>query len=137
MGRIGVDGLWERRGVRGLKFRIERLFGWPRIYSYRRSLPLLLMQEASETRYYPTVLPKWDNTPRSGRNGLVLHGSAPELFREHLRATIKQIQHKPTEHQILFVKSWNEWAEGNYVEPDMRFGKAYLEVLRDELCGRQ
>ena len=92
------------------------------------------MPEATQTCYYPAVIPGWDNTPRSGRNGLVLHGSTPELFRIHLRASITQIRHKPAEHRILFLKSWNEWAEGNYVEPDLRYGKGYLQVLRDEIC---
>jgi hypothetical protein len=37
------------------------------------------------------------------------------------------------EHRLLFIKSWNEWAEGNHLEPDLRFGYKYLEVLKDEL----
>src|SRR5678810_1331598 len=82
---------------------------------------------------YPCVIPNWDNTPRSGRRGLVLHGSTPELFREHLRGALSQITHKPAEHRLVFIKSWNEWAEGNHLEPDLRFGRRYLEVLREEV----
>ena len=37
------------------------------------------------------------------------------------------------EDRIVFVKSWNEWAEGNYLEPDLRFGHQYLDVVRDEI----
>ena len=79
------------------------------------------------------MIPNWDNTPRSGLRGLVLHGSTPELFRQHLRATLSQIAHKPPEHRLVFIKSWNEWAEGNHLEPDLKFGRRYLEVLRDEV----
>ena len=39
------------------------------------------------------------------------------------------------EHRIVFIKSWNEWAEGNHLEPDLRFGRGYLEALHDELRG--
>ena len=39
----------------------------------------------------------------------------------------------PYDRRIVFVKSWNEWAEGNHLEPDLKFGRGYLEVLRDEL----
>jgi hypothetical protein len=39
----------------------------------------------------------------------------------------------PLERRIVFIKSWNEWAEGNHLEPDLRFGRGYLEALRDEL----
>jgi hypothetical protein len=40
------------------------------------------------------------------------------------------IKHKPITKQILFLKSWNEWGEGNYMEPDIEFGKKYIEALR-------
>lgn len=43
----------------------------------------------------------------------------------------------PPEECIVFLKAWNEWAEGNYIEPDLRWGRAYLEVARDEIMGKQ
>jgi hypothetical protein len=65
----------------------------------------------------------------------VLHGSTPELFRRHLRRAIGMVGDLPRERRIVFVKSWNEWAEGNHLEPDQRFGLRYLEAIRDELAG--
>ena len=75
----------------------------------------------------------WDNTPRSGAGGYVLAGGTPELFRTHLRDALTRARARPEPHQIVFLKSWNEWAEGNYVEPDQEYGRAYLEVIRDEV----
>lgn len=82
---------------------------------------------------FPTVFPNWDHTPRSGKQGVILFGSTPDSFRECLQKKLDIIKDKPFERRILIVKSWNEWAEGNYLEPDLRFGKGYLEALKGEL----
>ncbi len=83
---------------------------------------------------YPLVIPNWDNTPRSGENGLVLHESSPELFRQMMSDAVSAVEKHPDyEQRIIFVKSWNEWAEGNHLEPDLRYGHAYLEALRDAI----
>jgi len=84
-------------------------------------------------RVFPTILPNWDHTPRSGKRGIVLCGSTPEAFRECLHQKLEAIKDKPYEKRFLMVKSWNEWAEGNYLEPDLRYGKGYLEALKEEL----
>ncbi len=109
--------------------------GKPIIRSYEEVLPELLLDPVAGVTNYPCVFPNWDNTPRSGVNGIVLDNSTPELFRVHLRKALDLMQSLPPEHNLLFVKSWNEWAEGNHLEPDLKFGHAYLEVLRDEICG--
>jgi hypothetical protein len=79
---------------------------------------------------FPCVLPNWDNTARCGKEGWVFHESTPELFRQHLRDAIEQVAHKPPEKRLVFVRSWNEWAEGNYLEPDLKYGRGYLEACR-------
>jgi hypothetical protein len=117
-----------RRVARGLLKRPKE------VYSYRGIYPQLMMPEACNLNVHPCVIPNWDNTPRAGLNGVVLHGSTPLLFKKHLNYILQQIMHKPFEQRLLFVKSWNEWAEGNHLEPDLRFGRAYLEVLRQEIC---
>lgn len=103
------------------------------IYDYEEVIPILLRKTRPAFMDYPLVLPNWDNTPRSGLNGLVLHNSTPELFRAHLRQGVERAMANPPEHRVVFLKAWNEWAEGNYVEPDLRFGHGYLQVIRDEI----
>ena len=105
--------------------------GKPTIYPYKEVIAELLPPIAPDEEDYPCLFPNWDNTPRSGSNGLVLHESTPELFRIHAQRALKRVIGKDAEHALVFVKSWNEWAEGNHVEPDLRFGHRYLEVLRD------
>jgi hypothetical protein len=80
---------------------------------------------------YPCVVPGWDNTPRSGVRGVVLQGATPSLFRRHVADAAHLLVDRDDDHRILFIKSWNEWAEGNYLEPDRRFGRAFLEAFRE------
>ena len=80
-------------------------------------------------------LPNWDNTPRSGALGRVLHGSTPALFGRHLREALELVADAPLERRIVFVKSWNEWAEGNHLEPDLRHGHDYLDVIAKVVGG--
>jgi lipopolysaccharide biosynthesis protein len=81
---------------------------------------------------YPSVGPTWDNTPRSGQRGILLHGSHPDLFRRNLRLARERALRLAPEERLLFIKAWNEWAEGNHLEPDLKFGRAWLQVVRDE-----
>lgn len=110
-----------------------RNMGVPSIYLYRELLPKLLPTPPMHVNSYPCVIPNWDNTPRSKERGRVFHGSTPELFRKHVRQAMARIEDRDPEERLLFIKSWNEWAEGNYLEPDERWGHQYLNVLRDEL----
>ncbi len=82
---------------------------------------------------YPMVLPNWDNTPRSGYNGLVIQNTTPELFDKQILNAIDYIDNRKMSERFLILKSWNEWAEGNYVEPDTISGYAYLNVLKKHL----
>ena len=82
---------------------------------------------------YPTLLPQWDRTPRAGVRTSPLTNSTPEKFQKTIEEAITLLKNKQPEHQILFLKSWNEWGEGNYVEPDLRFGHGYLQAIRQAI----
>jgi len=105
----------------------------PTIWGYEEVLHILLRRNRVDWPDYPLVLPNWDNTPRCGRRGLVLHNSRPELFRHHLREALSRVEDRPDDQRIIFLKAWNEWAEGNHVEPDQKWGVGYLEVIQQEL----
>lgn len=129
-----------RRGWVSWRTPVKRLMqnsqikkGWPTIHSYEHVLSYLLNKPTQGIENYPCVIPNWDNTPRSGSNGLVLQGSTPELFRRHLREAFGLAKNLPDDRQFVFIKSWNEWAEGNHLEPDLKFGHAYLDVVAEEL----
>lgn len=127
----------RRHPVEWLKRKYERLAGRPTVYRYEDILPSLLAPDRPGIENFPCLIPNWDNTPRSGKDGLVLHDSTPDLFRVHARQALDRVRQCSPQHRIVFIKSWNEWAEGNHLEPDRRFGHAYLEVLRDVFCPSQ
>jgi lipopolysaccharide biosynthesis protein len=111
----------------------------PYIFEYRDFVEANFVEAPRGSGYdfFPTVLPNWDNSPRSGVNGKVIVNSTPELFRVQLQRAIAQVAERSYDKRIIFVKSWNEWAEGNFLEPDLEHGKAYLEVCREELLARR
>jgi len=82
---------------------------------------------------FPSVMPDWDHTPRTGIKGDCLYGSTPAKFEQAVKIAVNNIKHKPIDKQLLFIKSWNEWAEGNYMEPDLKWGTQYLEALKNGL----
>lgn len=105
----------------------------PTIYRYADVAQSLVSAGTPERPLHPCVVPNWDNTPRSGGNGLVLQGSTPELFRVQFRKALALTRERPAGSRLIFVKAWNEWAEGNHLEPDLRHGHGYLQVIKEEL----
>jgi len=113
----------------GIKRRLS--VGGPRVIEYREAIKHLIPDlNKFNCEAYPCVYPNWDNTPRKGRKGIVLANSTPELFEKHLQEAVNALGGRAEEHKIVFVKSWNEWAEGNHLEPCIKWGLKYLQVLK-------
>jgi hypothetical protein len=113
---------------------IDRVISKPlNVYDYAEAAQYFVEQNDIGYEYYPTAIPDFDNSPRSGSRGLILHGSTPELFRTHLKKAVHVASQLPDDRKLLFIKSWNEWAEGNCLEPDLKWGHAYLKVLHEEI----
>ncbi len=84
---------------------------------------------------YPCIMVSWDNTPRRGEQGFVFTNATPKRFEEGLRAIVSSVQTWPSDHRLVFVNAWNEWAEGNHLEPDLNNGLGYLEAVRKACFG--
>ena len=107
---------------------LRKLFKIPKILRYKNVIREMVTDEAKDERIIPTIMPNWDHSPRSGRWGIMWVGSTPQLFKKHVLEVLNRIQHK--ENKKVFIKSWNEWGEGNYIEPDRKWQRAYLEALK-------
>ena len=81
--------------------------------------------------------PGWDNTPRSGVRGAVYEGETPDLFRQYLQKAVDRVADYPESRRIIFLKAWNEWAEGNDAEPDSFHGHGFLDAIQSVMlpCG--
>jgi glycosyl transferase family WbsX len=110
----------------------RRLFGSAvDLFHYEDASMFFVNELQRKPNAYPCVIPDWDNSPRSGARGFILYGSTPTLFRRHLEEAVQLVEERDAEDRIVFVKSWNEWAEGNYLEPDRKFGHQYLDAVRE------
>ena len=101
----------------------------PTRYNYNAVVETVLNVVPKNGRYLPSVMPNWDNTPRSRQRGIVYEGATPAKFERLLRRAVDMVADNEPSERIVFIKAWNEWAEGNYLEPDRRYGRARLEAV--------
>lgn len=137
-GRTAIRPTWREqtrlsRSIQWLPWRIRRRV--PLLFSYPAAVQDFCQCAELAPDEYPTVFSGWDNTPRSGTQGKVYLGSTPELFEKMVCHAIDLQQHRPPERRIIFIRSWNEWAEGNILEPEGRWARGYLEALRSAVLG--
>jgi len=105
----------------------------PRVIDYKLYYHKLIAEEDRYDDVIPSIIPQWDHTPRSGWNGSLFVNATPEIFYKHVKEALETIREKTSDRQILFLKSWNEWGEGNFVEPDITYGRGFLEALHKAL----
>lgn len=105
------------------------IFSYPKMVEYQET-------HAEDAPYplYKTVFPSWDSEPRKPGKGTIYAGSKPSLYRRWLKAACNwTIKNHPKDSRMVFVNAWNEWAEGAHLEPDRKFGYAYLQGTLDVL----
>jgi hypothetical protein len=88
-------------------------------------------KEKPDHKFYRCVCPGFDNSPRKSKNYFILKDSTPEKFKYWLEEKVKTFEPYSEEENLFFINAWNEWAEGNYLEPSRTWGRKYLEVVKD------
>lgn len=94
----------------------------------------LYVDEDKWENVYPSLMPNWDRSARSGRRARIYTNSTPDVFKSQIKKVLSLLKGRDDEHKITFLMSWNEWAEGNYVEPDLKYGHGFLNVLKETIC---
>lgn len=105
----------------------------PMIYKYSDAIKYMLHPDCRKREVIPVIAPNWDHSPRSGARALVMTHSEPKYFKKLAKKAIEMVKDKPGEEQIIMIKSWNEWGEGNYMEPDMKYGHGYIKALSEAI----
>jgi lipopolysaccharide biosynthesis protein len=81
--------------------------------------------------YFPGVMVGFDNTARRQVNPDIWYGSNAYTFRRWLAAAARAVSSRPLGRRLVFVNAWNEWAESAVLEPTMRYGRSFLQAVRD------
>jgi hypothetical protein len=82
-------------------------------------------------KIFPSLVPGWDNSPRRAKNPtLILKNSTPAAFEEWMRFIVSDFKPFSKDENFIFINAWNEWAEGNHLEPCRKWGNRYLEAVK-------
>ncbi len=104
-------------------------------YDYERTVASFEGRPAPDYPLYRAAMPRWDNTPRRGRSATVFAGGSPGAYEAWLRSAVRYTRRMYFgDERLVFVNAWNEWGEGNFLEPDQHFGHAYLDATRRALA---
>ncbi len=104
-----------------------------RVLDYQSAAESALKLLDCPWKRFPSVMVGWDNTARRARGATIYQGATPARYEHWLRVTADSLADVRPEENYLFILAWNEWAEGNHLEPDQRYGRAFLEATRSVL----
>lgn len=107
----------------------NHFFKIPSTISYTYYVSHFLNLYHCTKQLHPSIDPNFDHSPRSTYKGAVIVDSTPSKWKRFCREVFLRCKNRNHEENLVFIKAWNEWGEGNYLEPDMKFGKDYIKSL--------
>jgi lipopolysaccharide biosynthesis protein len=121
-----VDRVQHRLGRIGI---IPRVYLDHHVYQYDWLVTRMLAKPPASHKRFRCATPRWDNSARRARNSVIFRDSTPQAYEAWLRALVAATTETfQGDERLVFVNAWNEWAEGNHLEPDHFWGRAYLEA---------
>lgn len=110
----------------------ESPFTKDRVIDYNNLIKNASEEKAAYKRYR-CVAPMWDNSARRKSGATIFHNSTPELYGSWLSSVIQEFKPYSKEENFIFINAWNEWAEGNHLEPCQKWGRKYLEATKSAI----
>ena len=135
--RYYFNPIFKNRHLRKFELRFKDKLGYtssvikrkkPLILDYKELIKHFAFKLENE-KSIPCAVPNWDNSARSGKKSMILNNSNPTNWEEHLNQMVNLLIKSPKNPPFLIIKSWNEWAEGNYLEPDTQYKHDWLKAV--------
>jgi lipopolysaccharide biosynthesis protein len=105
-----------------------------KIWSYAKLVDAMTQLPDPAHKLFPGVTPSWDNSPRRQMSALIFKDSEPSIYGRWLRHAIRRsLRRFQGDERLVFINAWNEWGEGNHLEPDLKWGLRYLQETRSAL----
>lgn len=120
-----VDAMSYHQPAKGMNS-IKKRTG-KRVLDYAEVWENILQDKRSQRKTYDCGFIGYDSTPRKGKKGTIVNVESPELFKKYLKRLL--IKSEFYKNEYVFLNAWNEWGEGMHLEPDEKYGMAYLEAL--------
>jgi lipopolysaccharide biosynthesis protein len=108
-------------------------FSSDRVYFYEDFVNKAMKKEKPSYKCFPGITPSWDNSSRRKKDAMILHDSTPGQYGKWLNHILNSYKPYSNDENFIFINAWNEWAEGNHLEPCQKWGKAYLEKTKEVL----
>lgn len=102
-----------------------------KIFDYKKIIKIMSSKPTKNYKLFPSIFPGWDNSARRATGATIVHGSTPKLYKKWLNSIVNKFEPYSEDENLIFINAWNEWAEGNHLEPCIKWGRQYLEATKE------
>jgi len=107
-----------------------------RFFDYNVAAELMSQKRAAGYTLFKSVMPSWDNTARRQNDSHIFINSTPAAYKFWLIDVVNYTRENlPEDRRLVFINAWNEWAEGTHLEPDNKYGYAFLQATAEAVQG--
>ncbi|PIF60610.1 glycoside hydrolase family 99-like domain-containing protein [Flavobacterium sp. 11] len=107
-----------------------------RVFDYNKFVEIQ-KKNVFKSNVSPCLIPMWDNSSRRKSNSFIFTNSTPRIYGEWLNHIVNNFPWNVNKENFLFINAWNEWAEGNHLEPCQKWGRKYLEATKENLISNE
>jgi hypothetical protein len=103
------------------------------MWEYKGYVARAMNRKINKRLHFRGAMVNFDNTARRLKDASIFLNSTPEEYKKLLVSLVDFTSRYKEEERLIFINAWNEWAEGNHLEPDEKFGDHYLKATKEAL----